>query len=405
MENITRIWNQLLGSVPDVIAALIILALAFLTGWIVKTIISKLLKFLRFDDLLKKAGIADERTTKIKTFIEKFVYLIIFLLWMPGFFEKLGLNGVASPIIGMMNNILTFLPNIIGSVLLLIVGIFIGKTVRELLIPVFGKLKIDENLKKIGIQPKGEATVAVVLANVIYVVILIPIVIGALNVLQIDAISRPSIEMLNTIMEYIPKVALAIIVLFVGTFIAKLAFTLLEKALESVGLDRISDKVFEESGTKVNKEISLSKIVAYLVKYVIIAFFVVQALNVIKLDVLTNIGNMIIGYMPSAISAIIMMGLAILLANFIQKSVLKNFPESKVTALILKMSIIVMGVFVTLYQLGVATTLVNSTFIIILGAIAVAFAISFGIGGREFAAHMLNKVENKIESREKNNNK
>ena len=405
MDNLIRIWNELLRGVPDIIAALIILLVAFLTATIVKIIVTKLLKFLRFDSLLAKAGIKDERAEKANTFVQKLVYLIIFLLWMPGFFEKLGLNGIASPIMGMMNNILTYIPNIIGAVLLLIVGIFIAKTVKELLIPIFVKLKIDENLKKIGIQSKGESTVAVVLASVVYVVILIPILIGALNVLKVEAISKPSIEMLNIILEYIPKVVLGLIVFFVGNFIAKLAYTLLEKALQSVGLDRISEKVFETSGTQVNKEVSLSKIVSYIIRYVIVAFFVVQALNVIQLDVLTNIGNIILGYMPYAISAIIMMGLAILLANFIQKSMLKSFPDSKGTALIVKMAIIVVGVFITLYQLGVATTLVNSAFIIILGAVAVAFAIAFGIGGREFAANMLHRVETKIDSAEKKDNK
>ena len=75
----------------------------------------------------------------VKSFIEKLIYFLIFMLWMPGFFEKLGMNGVASPIIGMMNKILNYLPNILGTVLLLIVGLFIGKTVKELLIPIFQK--------------------------------------------------------------------------------------------------------------------------------------------------------------------------------------------------------------------------------------------------------------------------
>ena len=94
----------------------------------------------------------EERKEKTKSFIEKLIYFLIFMLWMPGFFEKLGMNGVASPIIGMMNKILNYLPNILGTVLLLIVGLFIGKTVKELLIPIFQTLKIDQYLKKIGVD-------------------------------------------------------------------------------------------------------------------------------------------------------------------------------------------------------------------------------------------------------------
>ena len=401
MENLTRLWNQFFNSIPNVVAALIILLLAFITATIVKTLISKLMKTVKIDKLFEKGKIEGERRDKIKQFIEKLCYFTIFILWMPGFFEKLGLNGVASPITNMMNKILAYLPNIVGSVLLLIAGMFIGKTVKELLIPVFKELKIDQYLKKVGVESKTETSVAEVLANTIYVIVLVPVIIGALNVLEIKAISDPSIMMLNTILAYIPKVVLAIIIFFVGKFIAKIVFALLEKLFESIGLDKISDKVFDTTGTNVNKDVSLSKIVAYIVKYVILILFTVQAFNVIELEVLTNIGSTIISYLPYAVSGIIMLGIAILLANYVQKIILKSFPESKATALLAKVLIIVLGMFITLYQLGIAAQIVNNAFLIILGAFGVAFAIAFGMGGREFASHMLNRVEKKIDEKNK----
>lgn len=401
MDHLTNLWNYYLNSLPNVLAALIILLVAFLSATIAKALITKLLSVVGVDKLFAKAKVEDERKEKIKAFIVKLVYFVTFILWMPGFFERLGMNGVASPIINMMNKVLEYLPNIVGCVLLLIVGFFIAKTVKELLIPVFKKLKIDQYLKKAGVDSKSSFSVAEVLANTVYVIILIPIIIGALNVLQIHAISDPAVGMLNTIMSYIPKVALALVIFFVGKFIAKLVFVLLEKLFEAIGLDKISDKVFNATGTNVNKDLSLSKIVAYIVEYVILILFTVQALNVIQLDVLTNIGGVVIAYLPYAVSGILMLGIALLLANFVQKLILKSFPESKGTALLLKTLIIILGIFITLYQLGIATTLVNSAFIIILGAVAVAFAIAFGVGGKEFASHMLNRVEKRIDAKGK----
>ncbi|MBR3325377.1 MAG: mechanosensitive ion channel [Clostridia bacterium] len=401
MDYIAHIWIDFLNGVPDVVAALIILILAFATATLVKYLISKLMKTVKIDFLFSKAKIEEERREKTKDFIAKLFYFITFILWMPGFFERLGMNGVASPIINMMNIVLAYLPNIIGAILLLIVGLFIAKTVKELLIPLFKKLKIDQYLKKVGVDSKNEISVAEVFANTVYVLILIPIVIGALNVLHIDAISNPAISMLDTILAYIPKIILALVIFFVGKFIAKIVFALLEKLFESIGLDKISDKVFTTTGTNVNKNVSLSKILAYIVQYVILILFTVQALNVIELEVLTKIGSTIIAYLPYAVSGILMLGIAILLANYVQKIVLKSFPNSKATAILLKVLIIILGVFVTLYQLGVATDLVNSAFIIILGSIAVALAIAFGVGGREFASHMLAKAEKKLDEKKK----
>ncbi len=130
-------------------------------------------------------------------------------------------------------------------------------------------------------------------------------------------------------------------------------------------------------------------------------FFVVEALNIIELEVLTNIGSKIIGYLPYAVSATIILGIAILVGNFVENSINSKFEDSKITALIVKVVVLTIGVFITLYQLGIAKSLVNSAFIIILSALAIAFAVSFGIGGREFASHMLEKLEKRIDNKKK----
>ena len=111
MENVKNLWYQFLNGIPNVVAALIILVLAFLTASIAKNILNKLMKNTKIDQLFEKAKIAKERREKISEFLEKLIFFITFILWMPGFFERLGMNGVASPIIGMMNKILEYLPN------------------------------------------------------------------------------------------------------------------------------------------------------------------------------------------------------------------------------------------------------------------------------------------------------
>ena len=79
MDNFTRLWNVLLNGVPDIVAAVIIILVAFLSATIVKSIISKLMKFLKFDYLLKKAGIEGERAEKTaKAIWAKLWKLIVF---------------------------------------------------------------------------------------------------------------------------------------------------------------------------------------------------------------------------------------------------------------------------------------------------------------------------------------
>ena len=399
MDGFVSFWNELLEAIPDVILAALVLVLAFLVAWLAKKLTLKLVKFLRVEKALDRVGLEEEHKKNTIAFIGKTVYLIVFALFLPGIFEKLGLNNIAQPLVSMMNRLTTYLPNILAAVLLLIIGLFMAKAVKEITLPVFKGLKVDAWLKKIGYDSEKGVSIAEVLSTVIYVLILVPVVIAALTALNIEAISRPAINMLDQVIVFAPRVVIAIAIFFVGRFIAKLVYTLLNQVLASVGLDKATKGLFAKTNTKAEK-FSLSQTVAYGVRYLILIFFLVEALDVLQLDVLTNIGSEIIKYMPLAVSAAIIMGLAILLANFVEKQINNNF-EDKTVALIAKIAIIVVGVFVTMYQLGIASDMVNSAFIIILSAFAVAFAVSFGVGGRDFAKRSLDKFEKRIEKTSK----
>lgn len=399
MENITSVWDGLMVNVPTAIEALLLLLIAFICANVVRGLIVGAMNFLKIDKALEKAKVADDKKSSLKEFVAKLFYLMTFILFVPGIFQKLGLTEVGQPILAMMDKFLTYLPNIIASGVLLIIGLCIAKGVKELLIPLFQRLNVDKIIQKAGLEGDNKVTISEVLANVVYVLILIPVVIAALDALKIEAISKPAVEMLNNILIFMPRILVAIVIVYVGKFIADLGCDLLEKLLVSIGTDKATAHLLTISGTKTEKEFSLSKIIATAVKYIIVIFFLVEGLNILQLEVLTKIGIDIIAYMPYAISSAIILGIAILVGNFAENSINDKFSDNKITALIVKVVIITIGAFVTLYQLGIAASLVKYAFIIILSAFAIAFAISFGIGGRDFASHMLNKLENRIDNK------
>ena len=87
-------------------------------------------------------------------------------------------------------------------------------------------------------------------------------------------------------------------------------------------------------------------------------------------------------------------------ANTAEAAIVKKFPNAKGGALVAKVVIYVFVGFVCLSQLGVAINIVEDTFVLIVAAVCVAFAIAFGVGGRTFAANMLEKLEKKIDNNE-----
>src|SRR5690554_6361023 len=400
MRYLENLWNSLFSTLPNIISAILLLVLALVVAAIAKRIVVKLLEKVRADKYIDKLGITDEATGSSLVFIGKLVFLIIFLLFLPAVLDKLGMQSVSAPIVSLINQFINYIPNIIVAIVILAVGMFIAKLVRQLLTPLLKKLNVDKVQEKAGISSTENTAISSVIAYIVYVLILIPVFIAALQVLNISAISVPAIAMLDTIVSFLPNIFAAIAIVLIGTFIARIVGNLLAEILSGVGTDSIVQKAIPEGTAKI-KDFSLSKAIGEIVKYILILLFVVEAINILQLDVLQFAGEAIIAYLPLVISAIIIIGAALLAATWIESLLAKRFSNAKTIAFVVKAIIITLAVFMTLNQLGIAPSIVNAAFIITLGAFAVAFAISFGIGGRDFAGSVLKKIEDKDNTNEK----
>ena len=400
MNTVQKLIDPFVQAVPAIIIAVLLLLLAWIVASLSKRLLLKLLKKLKAERFTDKLGIKDETTGSSLEFLGKLVFIIVFLLFLPAVLDQLGMQNVSQPISGLVTQFLDYVPNILAAVVILAVGIFAAGIIRQLLVPLLKKLKVDKLQEKAGITQEEGASVSSVVSYLVYVLILIPVIIAALEVLNITAISKPAIAMLNKIILFLPNVFVALAILIIGVYIAKIAAHLLTSILSSVGADKITGKMIKSEADAV-KGFSLSKSIGGMVRYIIVLLFLVEAIDVLKLDVLTLVGNSIIEYLPYAISGVIIMGAALFLGSWAESLILRKFPASRVTALAAKGLIFVLAVFMTLNQLGIATSIVNSAFVIVLGALAVAFAVAFGVGGRFFAANLLGRLEDSLNTPKK----
>jgi len=390
MSYLTNFLSSILGGVGAIIAAALILVVAFIVAAIVKSLVLKLVEKTKLQEILAKADTAD-KPGSAKEFIGKLVYLLVFLLFVPGIFSALGLGSVMSPISNILNTIWGYVPNLVAAAIVLMVGNLIAKLVRQLLVPVFDKLNINKLQEKAGIEVKNADKLSNTLAYIVYVLILIPTVIMALNVLNITVISVPAVSMLNSVISFIPNVVIGLVIIVIGCMIGKLVGQIVTKLIASAGLDAKLQGLLDEKSQK----FVLSKVTGGVVYAVVVIFFVVEGLNVLKLDVLTEVGAALIAYMPKALAAVLILAAALIVSSMVEKALRKNGMSAY--AVVAKVIIIVVGIFMVLSELGIATMIVNETFRLIVAAVAVAFAIAFGIGGKEFAFKTLRKLEEKKE--------
>lgn len=387
-------FDQLLAQVPNIVYAIVLLVVAFVVAKIAKSVVTKLLKAVKAENFLNKLGVKDTVTNSSIDFVAKLVYFVVFLLFLPGVLDKLGMQSVSSPITNMVNSFLSFIPKLVAAGIIVAVGVFIANIVKDLLTSVLKAIKVDTLQEKAGIEASESTSFSAVIANLVYGVILLVVITTALDQLGIGAISAPANAIVAKIFALIPNVLGAIVIIAVGVFISKLVAQLLQSLLAGVGADELVSKVTGNA----DKKVMLSKIIANVVQYVLVIVFLVQGINVLNLAILTGIGSAIIGYMPAVIAAIIILGIGLFAASTAEAAIIKKFPEAKAGALVAKIAIYVFVAFVCFNQLGVAIDIVEKTFILIVAAVCIAFAIAFGVGGKTFAANTLEKLEKKLDS-------
>jgi small-conductance mechanosensitive channel len=206
---------------------------------------------------------------------------------------------------------------------------------------------------------------------------------------------QPLQDALSAFFSYLPQLIGAIVILIVGYVVARVLQAVVGRVLQGIGFDRWMERggikqFFDRAETNQTPASILGALVFWFV-FIIAITMAADALGIPQISVVLA---QLIAYIPSIIAAILILILAALLANFIS-GIVRGATGSDVLSSIARYAIIVYAVFAALTQLGVAVQLTANTFLIVLGAVALAAALAFGIGGREVARDVLEKAYNR----------
>jgi small-conductance mechanosensitive channel len=165
--------------------------------------------------------------------------------------------------------------------------------------------------------------------------------------------------------------------------------------LKGIGFDRWMERggikqFLDRAETNQTPHSILGKLVFWFVFIIAIT----MAADALGIPQVSAVLAQLIAYIPNIIAAILILILAALLGNFLS-SIVRGATGSDLLASIAQYAIIVYAVFAAITQLGIAVELTAPTFLIVLGAVALAVAIAFGIGGREVAQDIIEKAYNR----------
>src|ERR671911_2353153 len=203
---------------------------------------------------------------------------------------------------------------------------------------------------------------------------------------------QPLQDALSAFFSYLPQLIGAIVILIVGYVIARALQAIVGRVLQGIGFDRWMERggikqFFDRAETNQTPVSILGALVFWFVFIIAIT----MAADALGIPQVSAVLAQLIAYIPSIIAAILILILAALLANFLA-GIVRGATGSDVLSSIARYAIIVYAVFAALTQLGIAVQLTANTFLILLGAVALAAAIAFGIGSREVARDIVEKA-------------
>ena len=337
----------------------------------------------KFGENITERFIKEEKFKAIPPYVGNLVYLAVILFFLPGICEALGAKSIAMPIVGMMNTLWGFLPNLIGAGIILTVGKMVAKLAKELIVPLLERLDVWQN--QCCDNPSIKLSQSI--GNVIYVLIFVPVIIASLEVLKLGSMTRPAVQMLEEVLIYIPLLIGSLLLLFLGVVAGKLAGNVVRGLIGATGIDT---KVASLIG---REKFLLSDITGSIVHVLIVTFFTVEALAVLRLKILTQIGMAVVSYLPNIIGAVIIMLGAYMLTGILSKMFGCKKPIS--------IGVYTVAVVMIFSQLQIAANIVNAAFLILMTGVSLAFAISVGRGGSDFVKeYLIDKKKKKKEEPE-----
>lgn len=374
------------GKISVLLSALLIFVVGRFIAKMIKKLVLKLLKKTSWDEKILGENLGG---TNVNVFIASFVYFIILLFVLLLVLSTLGLEGVLDPVKNLLDNILGFLPNLIAAGVIGFVGYIIAKVASSLI--GMGSTLLDKVASKLKI--KDTAKIANVLQKVVFIVILIPFIIQALNSLEISAISDPANNILNSVMGTLPNILAAAVIITLFVVGGKYLTDFVGDLLNSLGADSLVQKMHLDKVIGENQKIS--KIVSGLMYFYIVYFGILTGIEKLELTQLNDILRTVLD-----LSGQILFGLVILvIGNFIASlfyNVLSKSEGNKFVASIARGAILALFVAISLRTMGIANSIVELAFGLLFGAIAVVIALSYGLGGREAAGEHMKEILSKF---------
>jgi len=314
--------------------------------------------------------------------------------------STLRIEGLLVPVQSMLESILTYIPNILGAGLIILVGWFAAKLLRRFVVNLLSGLGIDRASERSDVSNYFKTNKpSEIIGHLVYALVILFVIIGALNALNVEAITGPASSMLEMILKALPAIFAAALILLVAYLVGRILTGLISGLLSTAGFDQLLVRLGIAKSALEGRR-TPSEIVGYLVLVAIMLFASIEAAGLLGFDVLSDLIAQLTILLGKVVVSVIIFGIGLYLAGLAREVIeAGGGPQSELLAKLARIAILILTGAIALRQLGVADEIIIIAFGVIVGAIALTGVVAFGLGGRDLAARELSEWINSIKKK------
>lgn len=384
-ESLAAAASSVAAYAPQVAGAVALVVGAWFVARFARAIMVRIADRLELDRKLHSEGISAA--------LGSVVWAAVWLFALPAILEAIGLHVLREPISAMMAKLSGFLPNLLGSVTVLVVGVLVAGVVRQLASGLLSAAGSERLAQKMGIATAlGPGGLAGVASKVIFALILLPVVAAALQPLQLDSVTQPVSRLLETVMALIPRLIVAAVIVAIAALIGRALGDLVRGLLFGMGFDQAPRRLGLQRAPRPGAR-TASELAGQVVTFTVVYIAFMQACEVIGFGVLTESVSQLGAALVRMATGLALMVVGLWLAALASAAILTSGGgHARPLAHAARGAVLFLAAALALRQMGLPSEIVAMAFGSVVFALAVAFALAVGIGGRRVAAALLERA-------------
>jgi hypothetical protein len=280
---------------PHLVAGTVLLLIAWIAAVALRGIVNRVLDSSGLDEKISAtAGMRPMRAS-----VGNMLYWLVFLLFLPAILDAYNLGGLLDPVRIMVAKALSVLPNVFAAFVIGFIGWLLGKVLAGLTTNILAAAGADRGAQRLGLDPK--LRISQIVGTLVLILVFVPALIAALDVLSLEAISRPATDMLGKFLAAVPNIVAAALILGVTYYVAKFAAGLLARLLAAVGFDSLPERL--GLANVFTGGMQPSRLVALIVLVVAMLFATTEAANRLEFTQVRDLVALFIRSGPTCFSA------------------------------------------------------------------------------------------------------